>query len=209
MDVRVVDNNAQEVNPGEIGALVIKLPLPPGTFPTLWNADERFIDAYFSEFPGYYKTADAGFIDEDGYVFVMSRTDDIINVAGHRLSTGAIEEVLAAHQNVAECAVIGVADQLKGQLPLGFLVLSAGVNRSHAEIVNEIVNMVRDRIGPVASFKIATVVERLPKTRSGKILRGTMKKIADGEEYKIPATIDDPEILAEVATALEEIGYPN
>ena len=139
----------------------------------------------------------------------MSRTDDIINVAGHRLSTGAIEEVLAAHQNVAECAVIGVADQLKGQLPLGFLVLSAGVNRSHAEIVNEIVNMVRDRIGPVASFKIATVVERLPKTRSGKILRGTMKKIADGEEYKIPATIDDPEILAEVATALEEIGYPN
>ena len=209
MDVRVVDNNAQEVNPGEIGALVIKLPLPPGTFPTLWNADERFIEAYFSEFPGYYKTADAGFIDEDGYVFVMSRTDDIINVAGHRLSTGAIEEVLAAHQNVAECAVIGVADQLKGQLPLGFLVLSAGVNRSHAEIVNEIVNMVRDRIGPVASFKIATVVERLPKTRSGKILRGTMKKIADGEEYKIPATIDDPEILAEVATALEEIGYPN
>jgi propionyl-CoA synthetase len=209
MDVRVVDNNAQEVNPGEIGALVIKLPLPPGTFPTLWNADERFIEAYFSEFPGYYKTADAGFIDEDGYVFVMSRTDDIINVAGHRLSTGAIEEVLAAHENVAECAAIGVADQLKGQLPLGFLVLSAGVNRSHAEIVNEIVNMVRDRIGPVASFKIATVVERLPKTRSGKILRGTMKKIADGEEYKIPATIDDPEILAEVATALEEIGYPN
>ena len=139
----------------------------------------------------------------------MSRTDDIINVAGHRLSTGAIEEVLAAHQNVAECAVIGVADQLKGQLPLGFLVLSAGVNRSHAEIVNEIVNMVRDRIGPVASFKIATVVERLPKTRSGKILRGTMKKIADGEEYKIPATIDDPEILAEIATALGEIGYPN
>ena len=209
MDVRVVDNNAQEVNPGEIGALVIKLPLPPGTFPTLWNADERFIEAYFSEFPGYYKTADAGFIDEDGYVFVMSRTDDIINVAGHRLSTGAIEEVLAAHQNVAECAVIGVADQLKGQLPLGFLVLRAGVIRSHAESVNEIVNMVRDRIGPVASFKIATVVERLPKTRSGKILRGTMKKIADGEEYKIPATIDDPEILAEVATALEEIGYPN
>jgi len=139
----------------------------------------------------------------------MSRTDDIINVAGHRLSTGAIEEVLAAHENVAECAVIGVADQLKGQLPLGFLVLSAGVNRSHAEIVNETVNMVRNRIGPVASFKIATVVERLPKTRSGKILRGTMKKIADGEEYKIPATIDDPEILAEVATALEEIGYPN
>ena len=209
MDVRVVDNNAQEINSGEIGALVIKLPLPPGTFPTLWNADERFIEAYFSEFPGYYKTADAGFIDEDGYVFVMSRTDDIINVAGHRLSTGAIEEVLAAHQNVAECAVIGVADQLKGQLPLGFLVLSAGVNRSHAEIVNETVNMVRNRIGPVASFKIATVVQRLPKTRSGKILRGTMKKIADGEEYKIPATIDDPEILAEVATALGEIGYPN
>ncbi|MDK1021470.1 MAG: propionyl-CoA synthetase, partial [Candidatus Hydrogenedentes bacterium] len=180
MDVRVVDDSGQEVKRGDIGALVIKLPLPPGTFPTLWNADEHFIKSYLSEFPGYYKTADAGFIDEDGYVFVMSRTDDIINVAGHRLSTGAMEEVLAAHPEVAECAVIGVADQLKGQLPLGFLVLSAGVDRRHAEIVKEVVQMVRERIGPVAAFKTATVVQRLPKTRSGKILRGTMQKIADG-----------------------------
>ncbi|MCH7501037.1 MAG: propionyl-CoA synthetase [Nitrospinae bacterium] len=209
MDVRVVDNAGREVKPGDIGALVIKLPLPPGTFPTLWNADQRFIASYLSEFPGYYKTADAGFIDEDGYVYVMSRTDDIINVAGHRLSTGAMEEVLAAHPDVAECAVIGVADQLKGQLPLGFLVLSAGVERDHAEIVTEVVQMVRERIGPVAAFKLATVVQRLPKTRSGKILRGTMKKIADGEEYKVPATIDDLSVLTEIAAVLGEIGYPN
>ncbi len=209
MDVRVVDDSCQEVERGEIGALVINLPLPPGTFPTLWNADERFIDSYFSEFPGYYKTADAGFIDEDDYVFVMSRTDDIINVAGHRLSTGAMEEVLAAHPDVAECAVIGVADQLKGQLPLGFLVLSAGVKRDHSEIVTEVVQMVRERIGPVAAFKTASVVPRLPKTRSGKILRGTMQKIADGEEFKVPATIDDPAIVTEIAAALGEIGYPN
>ncbi len=208
MDVRVLDNACREVKRGDIGALVIKLPLPPGTFPTLWNAEERFIDAYLSEFPGYYKTADAGFIDEDDYVFVMSRTDDIINVAGHRLSTGAMEEVLAAHPDVAECAVIGVADALKGQHPLGFLVLSAGVERDHAEIVKEVVQMVRERIGPVAAFKTATVVKRLPKTRSGKILRGTMQKIADGEEYKVPATIDDPDIVTEIAAALGEIGYP-
>jgi propionyl-CoA synthetase len=176
--------------------------LPPGTFPTLWNAEERYIESYLAEFPGYYKTADAGFIDEDGYVFVMSRTDDIINVAGHRLSTGAMEEVLAAHPDVAECAVIGVADDLKGQLPLGFLVLSAGVEREYADIVKEVVQMVREKIGPVAAFKTATVVARLPKTRSGKILRGTMQKIADGEDYKMPATIEDVTVLPEIAEAL-------
>lgn len=208
MDVRVVDDASREVKRGDTGALVIKLPLPPGTLPTLWNADERFIESYLSEFPGYYKTADAGYIDEDGYVFVMSRTDDIINVAGHRLSTGAIEEVLAAHPDVAECAVIGVADQLKGQLPLGFLVLSAGVDRDHEQIVKEVVQRVRQQIGPVAAFKTATVVQRLPKTRSGKILRGTMQKIADGEEYKMPATIDDPAILSEISVVLEDLGYP-
>ncbi len=184
--------------PGEIGALVVKLPMPPGSSPTLWNADERFREAYLSAFPGYYQTADAGYIDEHGYVFVMARTDDIINVAGHRLSTGAIEEVLASHPDVAECAVIGVADELKGQLPVGLLVLKAGVERPHAEIVAEVVQLVRERIGPVASFKTAVVVERLPKTRSGKILRGTMRRIADGEEYTVPATIDDPAILDEI-----------
>ena len=206
-DVRVVDESAKPVSAGTIGALVVKLPLPPGTLPTLWNADQRYVDAYLTEFPGYYKTADAGYIDEDGYVYVMSRTDDIINVAGHRLSTGAMEEVLAAHPDVAECAVIGVADDLKGQLPLGFLVLKAGVEREYGEIVNEVVKMVRERIGPVAAFKTATVVKRLPKTRSGKILRGTMQKIADSEEYRMPATIDDPAILDEIESALGEIGY--
>jgi propionyl-CoA synthetase len=209
MDVRVLDDACNEVKRGDIGALVLKLPLPPGTFPTLWNADDRFVEAYLSEFPGYYKTADAGYIDEDGYVFVMSRTDDIINVAGHRLSTGAMEEVLAAHPDVAECAVLGVADELKGQLPLGLLVLNAGVNRQHGEIVTEVVQMVRDKIGPVAAFKTAVVVQRLPKTRSGKILRGTIQKIADSEEYKVPATIDDPAILSEIAAVLGEIGYAN
>ena len=207
MDVRVLDENAQPVKPGEVGALVIKLPLPPGTFPTLWNADERFIAAYLAEFPGYYKTADAGYIDEDGYVFVMSRTDDIINVAGHRLSTGAMEEVLAAHPDVAECAVVGVADEMKGQLPVGFLVLNAGVARKEADIVGEVVKMVRDKIGPVAAFKTATVVNRLPKTRSGKILRGTIQKIADDVEWKMPATIDDPVILDEITQALQGLGY--
>ncbi len=208
MDVRVVDEQNQELKRGDIGALVIKLPLPPGTFPTLWNADDRFVKSYLSEFPGYYKTADAGYMDEDGYVFVMSRTDDIINVAGHRLSTGGMEEVLAAHPDVAECAVIGVADELKGQLPLGFLVLKAGVDRDYADIVKEVVQLVREKIGPVAAFKTATVVQRLPKTRSGKILRGIMQKIADGKEYKEPATIDDPAILGEIATALSGVGYP-
>jgi propionyl-CoA synthetase len=206
-DVRILNADNEEVPRGDLGAICIKLPLPPGTFPGLWNAPERFIESYMAEFPGYYKTGDAGFMDEDGYIFVMTRTDDIINVAGHRLSTGAIEEVLADHPDVAECAVIGVADQLKGQLPLGFLVLSAGCNRSHDEIVAEVVKMVRERIGPVAAFKTATVVARLPKTRSGKILRGTMQKIADAEDYKMPAAIDDPVILDEIEGALKEVGY--
>jgi propionyl-CoA synthetase len=173
----------------------------------LWNAAERYISSYMEEYPGYYETGDAGYMDEDGYIFVMARTDDVINVAGHRLSTGAIEEVLASHPDVAECAVIGVHDQLKGQLPLGFLVLKAGVNRPNEEIVGEAVKLVRQEIGPVAAFKTATVVERLPKTRSGKILRGTMQKIADSETYKMPATIDDPVILDEIATALKDVGY--
>jgi len=206
-DVQVVDPGNQQVQAGEIGALVVKLPLPPGSLPTLWNNDKRFIESYLEEFPGYYKTADAGFIDEDGYVFVMSRTDDIINVAGHRLSTGAMEEVLADHPDVAECAVLGVEDQLKGQVPVGFLVLNAGVDRNEADIIKEVIQSVRERIGPVASFKTATIVKRLPKTRSGKILRGTIQKIADNKDYKVPATIDDPTILGEMEDALVGIGY--
>jgi propionyl-CoA synthetase len=206
-DVRVVDVDNREVKPGDIGALVVKLPLPPGTFPTLWNADERFVASYFSQFPGYYSTADAGFIDEDGYIYVMSRTDDVINVAGHRLSTGGMEEVLASHPDVAECAVIGAYDELKGQLPVGFLVLKKGVSRSHDEIVAEVVQMVRQKIGPVAAFKTALVVPALPKTRSGKILRGTMQKIADGNDYKLPATIDDSSVLNEITDGLKEVGY--
>ena len=203
----VLDDDGKPAPRGTIGALVAKLPLPPGTFPTLWNAEVRFHEAYLAQFPGYYSTADAGYIDDDGYVFVMARTDDIINVAGHRLSTGGMEEVLAAHVDVAECAVIGVADALKGQLPLGFVVLNSGCNREHADIVAEVVQQVRDRIGPVAAFKTATVVERLPKTRSGKILRGTMQKIADNDEWKMPATIDDPVILEEISQALRAVGY--
>jgi propionyl-CoA synthetase len=207
-DLHVVDEGGADRQPGEIGPLVVKLPMPPGSSPTLWNAEERFHETYLASFPGYYQTADAGYIDENGYVFVMSRTDDIINTAGHRLSTGAMEEVLAAHPDVAECAVIGVADELKGQLPIGFLVLKAGVDRPHDEIVAEVVQLVRDRIGPVASFKTAVVVERLPKTRSGKILRGTMRRIADGEPYSVPATIDEPNLLELVSEALQTIGYP-
>jgi propionyl-CoA synthetase len=195
------------VAPGEIGALVVKLPLPPGALPTLWQNDQRYIESYLEEFPGYYKTADAGYIDTDGYAFVMSRTDDIINVAGHRLSTGAMEEVLSDHPDVAECAVLGVDDDLKGQVPVGFLVLKAGVTRTQEEIIKEVIQMVRDRIGPVAAFKTATVVKRLPKTRSGKILRGTIQKIADNKDYNVPATIDDPAILGEMETALKGIGY--
>jgi propionyl-CoA synthetase len=206
-DVRVLDKEGNEQPAGEIGAIVVKLPMPPGTSPTLWNADERFRETYLTTFPGFYQTADAGYVDENGYVFVMARTDDIINVAGHRLSTGAMEEVLASHDDVAECAVIGAADALKGQLPVGLLVLKAGVDRDPADIVTETIQLVRERIGPVASFKTAVVVERLPKTRSGKILRGTMRRIADGQDYKTPATIDDPAILEEITEALQRIGY--
>ena len=205
--VEIVDETCKPVARGDIGAIVVRLPLPPGCLPTLWNNDEGFVTSYLEDFPGYYKTADAGYLDEDDYLWIMSRTDDIINVAGHRLSTGAMEEVLSEHPEVAECAVIGVADALKGEVPLGFLVLNAGVDRDPGEIVGEVVAMVRERIGPVAAFKTATVVKRLPKTRSGKILRGTMKKIADGESYRMPATIDDPAILDEIAVALGAVGY--
>jgi propionyl-CoA synthetase len=207
MDVRVVDPQNREVKPGEIGALVIRLPLPPGTFPTLWNADERFVDSYMKTYPGFYMTADAGYMDEEGYVFVMSRTDDIINVAGHRLSTGGMEEVLASHHDVAECAVVGVHDELKGQVPVGFLVLKKGVTRNPEEIVAEIVHMVRQQIGPVAAFHTAVVVSALPKTRSGKILRGTMQKIADAQDYKMPATIEDSTALTEISEVLRKVGY--
>jgi propionyl-CoA synthetase len=206
-NVAVVDKDSVPVAPGEIGALVVKLPLPPGTLPTLWNNDAGYIASYLEEFPGYYKTADAGYIDEEGYIFVMTRTDDIINVAGHRLSTGGMEEVLADHPDVAECAVLGVDDKLKGQIPVGFLVLNAGVTRDPNEIIKEVVQMVRDRIGPVASFRVATVVKRLPKTRSGKILRGTIRKIANNTEYQMPATIDDPEVLKEIEEILVKMGY--
>lgn len=205
-DVKVLDDECRQLPPGEIGALSVKLPLPPGSAPTVWGNDQRFIDAYLAEYPGYYKTADAGMIDEEGYIYVMSRTDDIINVAGHRLSTGAMEEVLSGHPDVAECAVLGVEDELKGQVPVGFLVLNAGVDRDTGEISEEAVRMVREQIGPVAAFKNAVVVKRLPKTRSGKILRGTMQKIADKKDFKTPATIDDPDILKEIQSALEGVG---
>jgi propionyl-CoA synthetase len=207
-DVRVLDEGGHPVAPGTLGAIVVKLPLPPGTLPTLWNAEERFRKSYLAHFPGYYETGDAGYCDEDGYLYIMARTDDVINVAGHRLSTGAMEEVLTSHPEVAECAVIGVADELKGQAPLGFLCLNKGTTRPHDEIVRECVALMRDRIGPVAAFKTACVVDRLPKTRSGKILRATMARIADGQEFKMPATIDDPVILTEIATALKQLGYP-
>ena len=206
-DLHVLDSDCNQLPPGEIGTLAVKLPLPPGALPTLWQNDQGFVQKYLSEFPGYYTTADAGYMDDEKYVFVMSRTDDIINVAGHRLSTGAIEEVLAEHPDVAECAVVGVDDALKGQIPVGFLVLSAGVNREESEIEEECVQLVRDRIGPVAAFKHASVVQRLPKTRSGKVLRGTIQKIADNKEYKVPATIDDPDILTEMEESLAKIGY--
>jgi propionyl-CoA synthetase len=206
-EVRALDEAGKDVAPGDVGAIACKLPLPPGTLPGLWNAEERFRSSYLETFPGYYETGDAGFIDEDGYIFVMSRTDDVINVAGHRLSTGAIEEVLAAHDDVAECAVIGAADPMKGQLPVGLLVLKAGAERSPEEIVADVVQMVREQVGPVAVFKKAVVVDRLPKTRSGKVLRATMRKIADSEEYKVPATIEDPQVLGEVESALRTLGY--
>ena len=206
-EVHILDEAGNRQPENTLGAIAIKLPLPPGTLPTLWNADERYRASYLNTFPGYYETGDAGIIDEDGYLYIMARTDDVINVAGHRLSTGAMEEVLANHPDVAECAVIGVSDQLKGQLPLGFLCLSNGVNRPHSEIVAECVQMMRDVIGPVAAFKLAVVIKRLPKTRSGKILRATMVKIADSETFKMPATIDDPDILDEIKEALQSLGY--
>lgn len=206
-DVQILDDKGHSVPTGELGAIAIKLPLPPGTFPTLWNAKDRFRKSYLTTFPGFYETGDAGIMDEDGYLYIMARTDDVINVAGHRLSTGAMEEVLAGHPDVAECAVVGVNDALKGQSPLGLLCLTNGVNRPHDEIVGECVQRVRDQIGPVAAFKTAVVVERLPKTRSGKILRATVVKIADNQEFKMPATIDDPAILDEIKEALQTIGY--
>ena len=205
-DVRVLKEDGSEAKPGEMGDICVKLPLPPSTFPTLWNADQRYKENYMTTYPGYYQTYDAGHIDEDGYVWIMSRTDDIINVAGHRLSTGSMEEVLSEHPDVAECAVIGIADKLKGQMPVGLVVLKAGVTKSVEDVQKECVKMIRDRIGPVAAFKTAIVIKRLPKTRSGKVLRGTMRKIADKEEYKMPATIDDPAILTEITDSLKTAG---
>jgi propionyl-CoA synthetase len=207
-DVRILGEDALEVAPETIGAICVTLPLPPGCSPTLWGSDERWIETYLSAYPGYYSTADAGYVDEDGYVFVMSRTDDVINTAGHRLSTGAMEEVLASHPDVAECAVFGVADELKGQVPIGFAVLKAGVERDPADVQAELVALVRERIGPVAAFKNAVTVSALPKTRSGKVLRGTMRNMADGREWNVPPTIDDPAVLDEIAGRLEELGYP-
>ncbi|MES9925130.1 MAG: propionyl-CoA synthetase [Candidatus Thiodiazotropha endolucinida] len=206
-DVRVLDDQGVEKPAGEMGDIVIKQPLPPACLPTLWNNEQRFTDSYLSAYPGYYLTGDAGYKDEDGYLWIMSRTDDVINVAGHRLSTGQMEEVLAGHADVAECAVIGVSDTLKGQLPLGFVVLKSGVERSEDELAAELVKRVREQIGPVAAFKHIAIVKRLPKTRSGKILRGTMVKIADGQEWKMPATIDDPAILDEISSSLQTLGY--
>jgi len=207
-DVRVLGDDGREVPAGTTGNIVIELPMPPGCLLTLWNRDDAYRESYLVDYPGFYKTADAGFKDEEGYISVMSRTDDVINVAGHRLSTGSLEEVLASHHDVAECAVVGVADELKGEIPLGLVVLKAGVSHTHAEIVDQLVAMVRERVGPVASFKVAMVVKRLPKTRSGKIVRGTIKKIADGHPYHVPPTIDDPAILDEITSDLATLGYP-
>ena len=206
-DLSVLGPDGQDLPPRQIGALCARLPMPPASLPTLWNAEQRFVDTYLSRFKGFYETADAGFIDENGYVHVMARTDDIINVAGHRLSTGAIEEVLMRHPDVSECAVIGVNDELKGQQPVGLLVLKVGATNEPETVVEHVVSAVREEIGPVASFKSAVVVRRLPKTRSGKILRGTMKHIADGESWDMPATVDDPVIFEEITAALSTIGY--
>jgi propionyl-CoA synthetase len=207
-DVRVLDEANRELPRGQIGSIAIRLPMPPGCLPTLWHNDAGYETSYLTKHPGFYLTGDAGYQDEDSYLYIMSRIDDIINVAGHRLSTGAMEEVLAAHPDVAECAVVGVADDIKGEVPVGFVVTKAGVARTEAEIVRELVDKVRETIGPVAAFKTAAVVKRLPKTRSGKILRGTMKKIAEGAEYTLPATIDDPAILTEITESLKTLGYP-
>jgi propionyl-CoA synthetase len=207
-DVRILSEGGEAAPAGYLGAVVVRLPLPPGTLPTLWNAEERFVKSYLTTFPGYYETGDAGMVDEDGYLYIMARTDDVINVAGHRLSTGAMEEVLAGHPDVAECAVIGVSDELKGQLPVGFLCLNKGCERDEEAIVKECVTLVRDSIGPVAAFKTAVIVDRLPKTRSGKILRGIMGRMADGRDWNMPATIDDPTILGEIGESLARAGYP-
>jgi propionyl-CoA synthetase len=206
-DVRILDIDSKPVPPGKEGLLAVKLPLPPGTLPTLWNADDRFLESYMKVMPGYYFTSDGGYIDEDGYVFVMGRVDDVINVAGHRLSTGEMEEIVATHRDVAECAVIGVEDPIKGQVPVGLAVLKTGVKREEAELKQELVALIREEIGPIANFKQAVVVNRLPKTRSGKILRGTMRRIADNQEYTMPSTIDDPAILDEIDEALQRAGY--
>ncbi|MGA8261639.1 MAG: propionyl-CoA synthetase [Arenicellales bacterium] len=207
-DVRILGEDGKEAVRGDMGSITVKLPLPPGTFPTLWHNDERYRESYLSRFDGYYLTGDAGYKDEDDYLWIMSRIDDVINVAGHRLSTGAMEEVLASHPDVAECAVLGAADEMKGQLPIGLVVLKSGVAKDHGQIIKELVALVREHIGPVAAFKQAAIVERLPKTRSGKVLRGTMRAIADGQPYKTPATIDDPAILDEITNSLKELGYP-
>jgi len=207
-EVHVLDDEGSQLSENQIGNIAIKLPLPPGCLPTLWNNEAAYLESYLDSYPGYYKTADAGYADEDGYLWIMSRTDDIINVAGHRLSTGALEEVLAGHVDVAECAVIGIADDLKGEVPLGLVVLKKGVERSDEEIVSELIQLVRQKIGPIACFKVATIVERLPKTRSGKIVRGTIKKIADGVEYRVPPTIEDATVLDEITINLNSIGYP-
>ncbi|RPE66339.1 propionyl-CoA synthetase [Pacificibacter maritimus] len=206
-DIRILDEAGHEVPAGELGAIAIKLPLPPGTFPNLWKSENRFKSSYLDHFPGYYETGDAGIKDADGYLYIMARTDDVINVAGHRLSTGAMEEVLSAHPDVAECAVIGVSDPIKGQVPLGLMCLNAGTTRAHEDIVQDVIRDVRTKIGPVAAFKCACIVKRLPKTRSGKILRATMVKIADCSDFKVPATIDDPAVLDQIAQALGDLGY--
>ena len=207
-DVRVLSDDGPEMAAGQTGNIVLKLPLPPGCLPSLWNNDDGYQSSYLTQHPGHYLTGDAGYKDADDYLYIMSRVDDIINVAGHRLSTGGMEEILASHPDVAECAVVGVADAIKGEISVGFIVTKAGVNRHQSEIVQELIDLVRESLGPVAAFKTATVVIRLPKTRSGKILRGTVKKIADGKEYTVPATIDDPAILDEITEALRELGYP-
>ncbi|MBL4661044.1 MAG: propionyl-CoA synthetase [Alcanivoracaceae bacterium] len=207
-DIHFLDSTGKQVPTGEMGAIAIKLPLPPGTFSTLWQNDERFFSSYLNTFAGYYETGDAGYQDEDNYVYIMGRTDDVINVAGHRLSTGAMEEVIASHPDVAECAVIGVANKLKGQIPMGFAVLQSGADRKEEEVINELIELMRKKIGPVAAFKTAMIVKRLPKTRSGKILRSTMRSIADGTKYKVPATIDDYTTLDEITENLKKLGYP-
>jgi propionyl-CoA synthetase len=207
-DVRVVDSSGRELGPNREGHIVIRLPLPPGTLATLWRSDDRFVASYMKNFPGCYETSDGGYVDEDGYVYVMGRMDDVINIAGHRLSTGAMEEVLATHPDVAECAVIGTHDELKGEKPVGLIVLKAGVSRDEGELKQELQAMVRDQIGPIACYRETAVVKRLPKTRSGKILRGTMRAIAAGREYRMPSTIDDPIILEEITGDLKKLGYP-